>query len=1190
MAKRDPTAAARATLTPGPKRAQVEDETSHTRLVHYWSIIRPQAWKIGAAVAASLLVTFVVSSRIQPVYESTASISLGRTATPSAAGGEAAQYAAAQLEIVVADPVLRPVAVKYNLLERENQLEGLTPEQATAVKESPIALKGLKVSQPPHAYVIQISYQSTSPQLSADAANAIAQSYIEELHRLQTASVLKASGLESTQLEESKARMERSSEAVARLKSERDAGNREGKSHNTEQRLRQLNAEHTNAQADLLKKKAAYNSVKSGSSEAARALGQAEGLQRLEERINEAEERSAEIKASKGQSDPDYKREQLKLQDLRQQHQGLSLDTAGRAEAEYNRAVASGRLIEQELAQTKADFDRLNAHSVEYQKLQQEADTDRKLYEGLEAKVREAEIGAGTQGNTVVSDPARPSNTPVFPNLPLNLGEAGVLACFLASGAAVLLGSLDKTIRDPEEVRRLFGTELIGTLPVVKDARSLAAAPWAHGPRMSPAAARPGNQAERSMSSFEEAIRMLRNSILLSDVDRGLRSILVTSASPGEGKSTVAIHVAAAHAEQGQKTLLIDADLRRATLDKKIGISGSRLGLSDFLLGEKDWQEAVVEIPDLPNLHFLPAGAPSSRASNLIGAGIADMLDEAGRVYDLIILDAPPILGAMEPLHLAIAADGVVVIATARGANRREIKTAVSTLSRLQANLIGIVLNRLSPGAGSGNKNSDGPPLPASASRIPPTRTRATATPDSGMHIAEPTVPGGIVPRGAVAGFKNPVAPPPPPAAPTQAPSSLRAAPRNTPPRAREPEPAGPDPPPAVSRGAAILPQIPLSQLTAHHSHRPFRPCLPDYRESPIVLWEQLRGRVLRDQSPELEAPGDPAGYRPLRELLAGYFGEVRGIRCQPDQIFVTGGLAESIQIAGMVVLPPEGFVGMEEPGHVPAKAAFLASGARLVPLLVDEEGAIPPHSRRKNPPHLLYVTPAHQFPLGVPMTLPRRLGFLDFVHETGATILEDDYDREFWYRGSPPESLFSLDSSSSTLYAASFGKFLFPSLRLSCLVVPESRVEMFLKARAVAGASNSTIDQATLALFLREGHFTAHMRHLRAVCEHRLATLAGVFASEFSGVFEMEETCAGLQTIAWLGRGWDEDEVASAGLAAGLEITPLGAYGHTALLRPGVVLGFATWNEEEIRRAATRLALALRAKRAFSAAAPSGS
>jgi succinoglycan biosynthesis transport protein ExoP len=381
----------------------------------------------------------------------------------------------------------------------------------------------------------------------------------------------------------------------------------------------------------------------------------------------------------------------------------------GRAEGDYDRAAARERVIERELAEANAEFDRLNADSVKYQQLRQKANADKKLYEDLEAKSREALRRAGIQNTSgLVSGPALLTNKPGFPNLQLNLGLAGVLSCFLAIGTAVLLDSLDKSIRDPEEVRRLFGTELIGTLPVVKDTRSLAAA------------ARRGRPTASSMSSFEEAIRMLRNSILLSDVDRSLRSILVTSASPGEGKSTAAMHVAMAHAEQGKKTLLIDADLRRPTLAGKLGISDAGPGLAGTLLGETDWQRAVVQVPELPNLHLLPAGSPSSRGCDVIGSSIAEVIDEAVGVYDLIIVDATPILpesrwpeslqperrrhrlvGAAEPMHIAIAVDAVVVVASACGTNGRALRAAVATLNRLRANLIGIAINRLSPATGN---------------------------------------------------------------------------------------------------------------------------------------------------------------------------------------------------------------------------------------------------------------------------------------------------------------------------------------------------------------------------------------------------------------------------------------------------------------------------------------------------------
>jgi polysaccharide biosynthesis transport protein len=714
------TAIARTALTSVSKSAQPESEKRRSGLARYVPVVRRQAWKIGAFVAASLVAAFVISSRLQPVYESTASISIDRTARPSAAGDPAAQAelakkeadqteqnVATQLKIIVSDPVLRPVAVKYNLLEREGQLKGLTAEQASVVKDSAVTLKHLRVSRPAKTYLIQISYRSNSPHVAADVANAIAQSYIEDVYRLQTTSVLRASDLALTQLGELKARMERSSEAAARARNERSAVDPDETTRsNASQGLQRLNTEHANAVADLAKKEAAYNSVKSGSSAAAQAPGQTEGLQRLQERLNEAEERAAEIKASKGQNSPEYQREQLELQNVRHQYQALSTDIAGSAEAEYNKAVARERLVAKELAQAKAELSRVSPQPVEDQRLQQEADEDKRLYEELAAKSQEAVIRGGSENRSaVVSDPARPSNQPVFPNLPLNLGVTGVLSCFLGMGMAVLLDSLDKSIRDPEEVRLLFGTELIGALPLVKDQRSLAALPWARGYEASLAFAEHANQKSApEMPAFEEAIRMLRNSILLSDVDGGLRSILVTSSAAGEGKSTAAMYLAMAHAEQGKKTLLIDADLRRPTLDKRLGISDAGPGLAGAFLGETDWEEAVLQNADLPNLHLLPAGSPSSGAMGLIGGGIAEMLEEAVRVYDLVILDAPPILGFAEPMHLAIAVDGVVVVTNARGIDRQAVRAAISTLNRLRANLIGIVLNRVSPDSGRGSR------------------------------------------------------------------------------------------------------------------------------------------------------------------------------------------------------------------------------------------------------------------------------------------------------------------------------------------------------------------------------------------------------------------------------------------------------------------------------------------------------
>jgi capsular exopolysaccharide synthesis family protein len=203
------------------------------------------------------------------------------------------------------------------------------------------------------------------------------------------------------------------------------------------------------------------------------------------------------------------------------------------------------------------------------------------------------------------------------------------------------------------------------------------------------------------LSGYDEAIRTLRNSILLADFDRRLRSIMVTSAWPAEGKSTTASHLAIAHAQQGRRTLLIDGDLRRPSVHRRFEIPNAQ-GLSNALVGDIAWRSALLQQVDVPNLDILPAGPPSRRAADLIGTPLMDLVEEAARDYDLVILDSPPLLGFSEPLQMAAAVDGVLVIARVGQTDRKALGGALTTLTRLRANVIGVVLNELRADAGNG--------------------------------------------------------------------------------------------------------------------------------------------------------------------------------------------------------------------------------------------------------------------------------------------------------------------------------------------------------------------------------------------------------------------------------------------------------------------------------------------------------
>jgi succinoglycan biosynthesis transport protein ExoP len=697
-------------LAPAAVSSPFETAEGVVPLSHYLWVVRRQAWKICALILSSIILTFVISSRLQPVYESTAAISIDREAPNALIGDNARQqvastqdadhYIATQIKIIQSDSVLRPVAQKYDLLSREGRFKGLNQERLRALIDSPTALRKLDVRRPANTYLVLVSYRSTNAQLAADVANAIAQSYIEHTFRLQIKSATGAAGFMEKQLDELKAKMERSDQALAKFEKELNLVNPEEKTNITSARLLQLNSEYTNAQSDRVRREALFNQMKAGGIAALEISGQSEDLKRLQEKISDAQQRFAEIRSSKGQNHPDYRRSSLELAELEQQFAETRKRINDRIETDYRQALNREQMLQSAVAETKLDLDKLNEKSFDYQRLKQEADADKNLYQELVKKIREAGINAGFQNsNTAIADAARPDSKPVFPNLRLNLIVAAILSTLIGIAGVILLDSLDTTIRDPEEVRSLFNTDLVGTLPYIRDSRQLLLTSSDVTPHER-ASRKDSGDRTAIMSSFEEGVRMIRNSILLSDFDRRLRSILITSATPGEGKSTVALHLAIAHAHQGKRTLIIDADLRRPTLNRKLNLSGTD-GLAEVLTDDIPWQTAVRGVPGHPNLNVLSAGNPSRRASDLIGGAISDLLDEAAGSYDLIIIDAPPLLGFAEPMQLAIAADGVVIVAVAGETNRKAVAAVVTNLQRLRANVIGLVLNRVSRNSGS---------------------------------------------------------------------------------------------------------------------------------------------------------------------------------------------------------------------------------------------------------------------------------------------------------------------------------------------------------------------------------------------------------------------------------------------------------------------------------------------------------
>jgi capsular exopolysaccharide synthesis family protein len=680
---------------------EMEQEEGGVPLSHYLWVFKRHRWRILAFVAASVLATAVVSKRITPIFESTATVDIDRQSPNAVVGQEAMrsptamdsdQFLATQIKLVQSDSVLRPVAQKFNLLALENQNKEEAERYPNAA-QAPVFLKRLKVNRPSNTYLLLISYRSPDPQLAADVANAIAQSYLEHTYNIRYRASASLTSFMEKQLEELRAKMEHSSAALIQFERELNVISPEEKTNILSSRLLQLNTEYTNAQADRVRKEAAFASVRNGSLEAAQVSGQGEPLRRLTEKLNEAQERFSQIKAQYGAAHPEYRKAAAYLTEVQRQHEKTRNNIMQRVEIEYQESKDREAMLQKAVQETKAEFDRLNTRSFEYQALKREAEADKKLYEELVRKIKEAGINASFQNSSIrIADPARPAIKAVFPNVHLNIALALVFSTLLAFGTAIVSDALDNTIRDPEQVSRTLKTEVIGSLPVVKSWRGRLGA-VAQNSAATTALVALSNATDHT-DGYAEAIRTLRNSILLSDFDRRLRSLLVTSASPGEGKSTIAAHLAATHAQQHHRTLLIDGDLRRPSVHKRFGISTST-GLSNVLVGDMGWKDALIKPEGIPDLDVLPAGPPSRRAADLIGRGLMELLDEAGPEYDLVILDAPPLLGFAEPLQMATAVDGVVVVTRAGETNRKAVAAVLGTLSRLRANVMGIILNQV---------------------------------------------------------------------------------------------------------------------------------------------------------------------------------------------------------------------------------------------------------------------------------------------------------------------------------------------------------------------------------------------------------------------------------------------------------------------------------------------------------------
>ena len=681
-------------------------------LSHYLWILRRHKWRILAFVIVSVAATMIVSARMTPFYDATATIDIDRQMPTGAIGQDSTmrsgyndsdQFLATQIRLIHSDSVLRPVVQKLKIPPSDwEETAGRFAGKVSEVRreDAPIALKRLRVTRPPNTYVLLLTYRSADPEFAADVANAIALSYIENTYTIRYRASVGLSGFMEKQLEELRAKMERSAAALAQFEKDLNVISPEEKTSILSARLLQLNTEYTNAQADRVRKEAAFTSASGGSIEALQASAQGEQLRHLADRLDEAREKFALVRAQYGTNHPEYKKAFSQVAELERQVELLKQNISKRVDVEYEEALNREAMLQKAVGETKAEFDGVNGRSFQYKTLKQEAETDKGVYEELMRKVKEAGINASFQNSSIrMADPARPPLKPAFPNVPLNALLAFLASTILGVGAAVLSDMFDHTVRDPDQIQHQLSLEVLGSLPVVRSWRG----------RLPGSKVLNGNGAGKSTlptvlgdtssaaHAYEEAVRTLRDSILLPGLERTgatMRHLLITSATPREGKTTTCAHLAAVHSQQKRKTLLIDGDLRRPGVYRHFGISNDA-GLSNIVNGEMTWRDAIQTSDVFPHLSILPAGPASRRAADGLRGTLRTVLDEATQDYDLILCDAPPLLGFAETLQIASLVDGVVIVTVAGQTNRNAVNSVVTSLRRLKANIVGITLNEV---------------------------------------------------------------------------------------------------------------------------------------------------------------------------------------------------------------------------------------------------------------------------------------------------------------------------------------------------------------------------------------------------------------------------------------------------------------------------------------------------------------
>ncbi len=707
-----------------PSRAQTFDlSPREPHLYDYLLILRKHQWLVLSFMLTVVTIVGVATFRMHPVYIATAKLEIDRengSILPFQASDsydyamDMDNYIETQSRILTSETMALQTIRNSGLAAHPDFSNGGVVSEAIATgslanqkrpPEIAAFLGSLTVKRIPNSRLMEISFESTDPVLAARILNAHLENYKAQNIQSRYDATAEASAWLASQLSDLKLKVERSETDRINYERENQIWSLDNdKGNMTTQRLSDLNKDLTDAESETLKKRALYEYAESGALDAVPQLRDNTVLQDMQKRRAELSVLYTDAVNQYGPNFPKVQRLQAQIKDLEDQMTRERRGIVMELKSDYDEARAREELLSERLDQQKAETNAMSEKMVQYNILKRDADANKALYEGLLTKLKEAGISAGLKSSNIrIVDPAMIPSAPSRPAKARNIALAFLVGLVGGIGLALLREYLDNTVKTPDDVENLSRLPSLAVVPAFGDTGTAnrrtgllkGVSTNGHDKRIELVAQ------HLPKSQMAEAFRALRTALLLSQPDHPPQVILVTSALPREGKTTAAANLAVTLAQLGDKTVLVDADLRKPGVGRLLNLgSGKYAGLSSFLAGASTLDLVTVPHPAIPNLAAIPTGPlPPNPADLLSSHRLADAIAELRTKYKFIVIDSPPIMAATDAVILSVQADGVLLVVRSGETPKEAFTRSRDLLVSVKSNLLGVVLNAVDAGA-----------------------------------------------------------------------------------------------------------------------------------------------------------------------------------------------------------------------------------------------------------------------------------------------------------------------------------------------------------------------------------------------------------------------------------------------------------------------------------------------------------